>query len=391
LAATSNHAAGLIVTRPSPLLIATHPSADPMTATTTANPSAIVPADVEVSALSRWEALAADIAIAGEQAETKEYDYYDKWDNKQARSWVAQLRKLKGRIERARKDAKAVHLERGRAVDETARTLEAAVQGLIEPHDTAIKAIEAEEQARIDAHRAVLDRIALLSEDVTTADDAQSRLVELAAIDTTTMEEFAAAGANRQLEATERLALMLETLQRQEAERAELEALRAEKARREEAIEQERIRQEAIEQERQRAAVQAIEQEARIRREAEERQRASEEQARIEREAAAAREAQALAAAEAARRAQEDAERRAADAERREQERLTEQVRAEQARAAAEEKALQARKALTKALQRQLVTEMDGMTPASVAAAIAGGTLHPAIRVDWGLVNSSSR
>ena len=33
LAATSNHAAGLIVTRPSPLLIATHRSADPMTAT----------------------------------------------------------------------------------------------------------------------------------------------------------------------------------------------------------------------------------------------------------------------------------------------------------------------------------------------------------------------
>lgn len=352
---------------------------------------AITPDDASTSALSRWEALAADIAIASQEAESKVFDYRDKWDNKRARSWVAQLRKLKGSIERARKDAKSVHLERGRAVDEAARTLEAAVQGLIEPHETEIRAIEAEEQARVDAHKAVLDRIALLADGVTTAAEAEARLAELATIDTATLEEFSAAGANRQAEVELLLTELRDTLQRQEAERAELEALRAEKAAREEAERQERIRQEAIEQERQRAAQEAIEHEARIRREAEQRQRASEEQARVEREAAARREAEALAAAEAARRAQEEAERRAAEAERREQERIAEQLRAEQERAAAEAKALQARKARAKALEKQLAAEMDGMTPASVASAIANGTLHPAIQIDWTQVSVPAR
>jgi hypothetical protein len=341
----------------------------------------------ETTALTRWEALAADIAIASQDAESKAFNYRDTHDNKAARSWVAQLRRLKGGIERARKDAKAIHLERGRAVDEAAKTLEASVAGLIEPHETAIKAIEAEEQARVDAHRAVLDRIAQLAESVATADEAEARLAELEAIDATALEEFAVAGANRLQEAIEHLLGLRDTLRAQEAERAELEALRAEKARREEEERQERIRQEAIEQERRRAAAQAIEQEARIRREAEERQRASEQQARIEREAAAAREALALAEAEAARHAQEDAERRAAEAERREAERLAEQMRSGRARADAEAKVQQARKALARKLQRELTIAMNGMTPASVAAAIANGTLHPAIQVDWGKIH----
>ena len=135
-----------------------------MTASTTAkNQSAIATADTETSALSQWEALASDIAIATEESGFKEFDYRDAVGNKQARSWMAQLRKLKGRIERARKAAKAVHLERGRAVDEAARTLEGAVLGLIEPHEQAIEAIEAEERARVEVHRATLERISRLA------------------------------------------------------------------------------------------------------------------------------------------------------------------------------------------------------------------------------------
>jgi colicin import membrane protein len=363
-----------------------------MTATISAptTPKSTIPNDesllapvTETTALTRWESLAANIAMASQDAEGRVYNYRDKHDNKAARSWVAQLRRLKGGIERARKDAKAVHLERGRAIDEAAKTLESAVVGLIEPHETAIKLIEAEEQARVDAHKAMLDRIAQQAQGVTTAAEAEARLAELETINPSEMEEFAEAGTNRLCDAIEQLEALRDALQIQEAERAELEALRAEKARRHEAEQLERIRQEAIEQERQRAAAEAIEQEARIRQEAEERQRASDEQARIEREAAAAREYQALVAAEAALRAQEEAEQRAAEAEQREQERLAEQARAEQARADAEARAQQARKALSKALQRELTAEMDGMTPASVAAAIADGTLHPAIQVDW--------
>jgi hypothetical protein len=199
----------------------------------TKNQSAIIAADAETSALSHWEALATDIAIATEESGFKQFDYRDAVGNKQARSWMAQLRKLKGRIERARKDAKAVHLQRGKAVDEAARTLEGAVLGLIEPHEQAIEAIEAEERARVEVHRAMLDRISRLAEGVTTSAEAHARLVELTAIDLTLLEEFQSAGLNRQAEAGARLKELWDSLLIQEAERAELEILRAEKAKRE--------------------------------------------------------------------------------------------------------------------------------------------------------------
>ena len=195
--------------------------------------SALVFDEAETSALSRWEALAADIAIATEESNAKRFDYSDATGNAQARSWMAKLRKLKGRIEKARKEAKAPYLERGKAVDETAKTLEKAVQGLIEPHEHQIQAIEAEERARIEAHRAVLDRITRLAEGVTSTAEAHARLVELSAIDITLLEEFQSAGLNRQQEAGARLKELWDALLIQEAERAELQALRAEKAKQE--------------------------------------------------------------------------------------------------------------------------------------------------------------
>ena len=60
--------------------------------------SALVFDEAETSALSRWEALAADIAIATEESNAKRFDYSDATGNAQARSWMAKLRKLKGRI-----------------------------------------------------------------------------------------------------------------------------------------------------------------------------------------------------------------------------------------------------------------------------------------------------
>jgi len=322
---------------------------------------ATVPDTAETSALTRWDALAADIAYASEQAEGKEFDYRDKWDNKQARSWVAQLRKIKGKIERARKDAKAVHLDRGKAVDEAAKLLEASVQGLIEPHERELKVLEAEEQARIDDHKAVLQRIADLAEGAATAIETRAMLAELAAIDTTTLEEFAAAGANRQLEATEKLQTLMDALQVQESERAELERLRAEQAQREAAERQEAIRQQAIAQER-------ASQES-------ERQRAV--------EAAARREAQALANVAAAQQAQQIAEQRAAEAER--QAEASRQVEAKrQADAAATAKrAQEAREKRAADLERSILAALQKLTREQVAAAIVAGTLHQAVSVDW--------
>jgi hypothetical protein len=342
----------------------------------TAPDGAIVPAG-ETTAISRWEAIACDIAIAEEAAATKRFDYRDDWDNKAARSYVHSLRLLKGKIERARKDAKAVHLERGRAVDEKAKLLEASVQGLIEPHETAIKAIEAEEQARIDAHRAVIDRITALV-DAATAEgeagiiDVDTRLAELAAIDTSALEEFAQAGLNRQAEAIEQLGLLRDKLEAQEAQRIELEALRAQAAAREDA---DRI-------------ARAVEADRLAREQEAERQRLEvQEQARKEREAAAAREAQALAQVEIARRAQEDAERLAREAAEREEARAKQEAEvAEQLRQAAV-KAEEAKQQRRDSLEQALIDLLVTMGPADAARAITDGTLHPAVKVDWTLVD----
>ena len=191
-------------------------------------------ADSETSALSRWEAVAIDIANATKESEGKIFNYRDKKGEKAARSWIAQLRKIKASVERARKEAKSVHLERGKRVDETAKLLTAAVQGLIEPHETEIKAIEAEEQARIDAHKAVLARIESLTEGIETSQEASLRLAALEEIDVSGLEEFSTAGQNRKAEAIAKLQELGESLLLREIERAELELLRAAAAKREE-------------------------------------------------------------------------------------------------------------------------------------------------------------
>ena len=342
----------------------------------TAPEGAIVPVG-ETTAISRWEALTCRIATAEEQALTKKFNYRDKWDDKAARSWIRELRSIKGGIEACRKEAKAVHLERGRAVDESAKLLEAAVQGLIEPHETAIKAIEAEETARIDAHRAVLDRIAALA-DAAPAEgeagiiDVDARLAELAAIDTSALQEFAQAGLNRQAEAIEQLGLLRDKLEAQESQRIELEALRSQAAAREDA---DRI-------------ARAVESDRLAREQEAERQRLEvQEQARKDREAAAAREAQALAQVEIARRAQEEAERRAEEAAEREQVRLNlEAEAAEQLRQAAA-KAKEARQQRQDSFVATLIQVLIATDPTAAARAIADGTLHPAVKVDWTLVD----
>ena len=337
---------------------------------------AIVPVG-ETTAISRWEALACRIATAEEQSLTKKFNYRDKWDNKAARSWVSELRRIKGGIEACRKEAKAVHLERGRAVDESAKLLEAAVQGLIEPHETAIKAIEAEETARIDAHRAVLDRIAALA-DAAPAEgeagiiDVDTRLAELAAIDTSTLQEFAQAGLNRQAEAIEQLGLLRDKLEAQEAQRIELEALRAQAAAREDAdriaraVEADRLARE------QEAGRQRLE---------------AQEQARKEREAAAAREAQALAQVEIARRAQENAERLAREAAEREEARAKQEAEAAEQLRQAAVKAEEARQQRQDSFVATLIQILIATDPTAAARAIADGTLHPAVKVDWALVD----
>lgn len=299
--------------------------------TKAADTMAIV-ADQQVEAISRFEALSHDIEIAIQESAEKEFDYESKAGNKLARSWVFKLRKIKASIDRARKEAKAVHIERGRAVDNAAKQLESAVQGLIDPHEKQIKAIEEREQARIDAHRAVLDKIARLVEGVVTSAEADERLFELAAIDTSGLEEFAQAGLNRQTEAIEKLTAIRDDLRAREAEQAELEAMRKERAEREEAERIERIRLEAA--------------------------------------------AEAVAAAEAAEKRAQEAEQRAAEAEARASTSV-------QLDPIAEIEGASSRDALVSSL----VDAMAGLNRRAIAEAIVDGGLHPAIFIDWSKVS----
>lgn len=320
--------------------------------------------DQEVTVLTRWEAVAANIAIATEKSESMVFDYEDRDGNKAARSWVAQLRKLRADVDRVRKEAKTVHIQRGKAVDETAKTLEGAVTALIAPHEQEIKALEAVEQARVDAHKAVLNRIQQLSENIFLSGQASANIAELEAIDTDSLEEFSKAGANRKAEAIERLRELHKLLLTQEQQQAELEALRAEKEAREQAEREEQLKCEAAEEERKR--------QERLRQ-----QEATE---------AARREAVALQEAESARLAQEAAERRAVEAEAREQQLEVERLRREKELEDKRKQAERARADLASKLQDEIERAVAGLSPSQIARGIIDKTLHPAIAVDWGKV-----
>ncbi|MFN9624178.1 MAG: hypothetical protein ACK587_15315, partial [Cyanobacteriota bacterium] len=83
-----------------------------------------------------------------------------------------------------------------------------------------------------------------LSQGVATSADAVARLDALQQLDTSTLEEFSAAGANRAAEQSERVQELRDTLLQQERDAAELEALRQEKAQREAEENAEALRQE---------------------------------------------------------------------------------------------------------------------------------------------------
>ena len=317
--------------------------------------------ELQATALSEWQSLCEQITLAQQESATKSFNYRDAKGNKEARSYIHGLRKLAGSVENARIAAKAVYLERGRTVDAGAKKLDKDVRDLIAPHEEALNAIQAEEQARVATHRTVLEFIAALPTGITTAAEADARIAELKTVDTTTLEEFAAAGANRQAEALELLQALRDTLQQQEAERAELEALRREKEDREAADRAEQLRLEGEERERNRA----------------------EQERQQEADAARQREAQALADVEAAKQREADAERRAAEAE--ERERLAAEARqAEQAREReAEQAAFEAQLNRKAQLIESLIAAMKGKKASDVAVAMVQNSFHPAVFIDW--------
>ena len=94
-----------------------------------------------------------------------QFDYELPADNKNARSHVAKLRKVKARIAKAHKTAKAEALEVCRVLDSYKRDLTQEVEEMIEVHAKPLRAIEerkerlrAEEEARIRAEKEAEER-----------------------------------------------------------------------------------------------------------------------------------------------------------------------------------------------------------------------------------------
>jgi len=189
----------------------------------------------EAIVISQYEVLLADIEQAVADAATVSFDYNDPAGNKAARSYVAKQRKLRGRIEYARKEAKAWALEYGRAVDGQAKELESKVLALITPHQQAIEKIEQAEARRVAKHKEQLDLIKDLGRlpASSTQEELNNALVALEAIPTEGMEEFAEEAATAKAVARDAIRFATANLIEQAAKDAELEQLRAEKAQRE--------------------------------------------------------------------------------------------------------------------------------------------------------------
>jgi hypothetical protein len=323
--------------------------------------SASLAVEPKAISISQYEALTSDIEIAKQGAVTVVFDYEDPKGDKAARSYIAGLRKIRARIEAARKDAKAYALEYGRAVDAQAKALEAEILGLIEPHQQALDGIAQREKDRVAKHE---EKLAAIHDMVQTGTIPGQRSVTIQGCitwlryqSTTGMEEFKEAA---DAEIANGLPI-LEALHMAAAEREKREAL--------EAAEAQRL---------------AEEEQARRKAEAEARQAEAVARARQEAAAEAARQV-----AEAEQRAKESEARAAAAEQRRKEEeaaRQQEDQRRAQLQREAEEAVRNAQATRRNDLAHQLSAALLGKTRPEVVEMLLDGTFHPAVVIDWSLV-----
>ena len=290
--------------------------------------------------IAAYEPLRAKVDELRKAEKEAAFDYRTPAGNREARSHVHALRKVKGEIDRARKAEKADILERGRQVDGQAKELVAEVDAMIETHAAELRRIEDEEAARVAALQARLD---WFNEQTEAADDEgaphgsnylRDRLaaVREVVIDES-WQEFAEAAEAHQKVAAGMIENLVAAAEKREAEAAELARLREEQERRE-AAERAKAEQEA----RERAEREQKEREERAAREAAEKAQREAEEAlerqRQEHEAALQRERDEAERRE--REVREAAERKAA-AEKAERDRLERERLEAEAKARAEE------------------------------------------------------
>jgi hypothetical protein len=311
--------------------------------------------------ISRYEVLLGDIKEAQQEA-VERFDYASKAGNEACRSYVFRLRKIKARVEAARKEAKADALAYGKRVDAQAKELTEQVEELIRPHEEQLNAITQAEAERVAALKGIFDHATQLGELPFAATSAmiQARLVTLDEIQLDQLQEFREPTAAAIVTSRQRLQVALETALAKEEQEQELARLQAEAAAREARERDERIRRDAQEKadaEAQAAAADAI---------AEAETRAAQAEAK-------------LAAAEiipAIHPADTDAVTQAVPV-------AAPAPSVPTWRPGEAEAAMAARSSRMQRLEDELEIAMRGMNRAAVVAAIVGCRLHPAVVVDW--------
>jgi hypothetical protein len=331
---------------------------------TTTLPQSLPATADSVIVITQYDALVTDIQIAS-QAAIESFDYENRKENKAARSYIFNLRKLRSRIDAARKDAKAYALDYGRQVDARAKELTDQVYALIEPHQNALDAIDQRECERVAQHRTTLATITTLASTgrhgLSSAQTADL-LAQVKAFDLSGLEEFRSAGDAAKLSGI--LELEARILELQEAEA--LAAARATEA----GLAALLAQQEAEEQIRQQAARDA--------------ETAAATRIAAAEQAAADAEARALAAEQNAR---QDAYRHrvamAAEAAAVQQAAEKQQAAEALQQITLVEQFIMAKAQRHQGLTTALVVAITGKTRTEVVQALIEGTLHPAVTIDW--------
>lgn len=196
--------------------------------------------------ITQYELLLDDIAQAKKSA-IAAFAYETKEGDKAARSYLFQLRKLRARVEAARKDAKSYALAYGKRVDEQAKDLSSQVDELIEPHQQQLEAIAMKEAQRVQAHQMVLDRVVRLGELQfgVCSQEIQGRLDALDRVTLEGLEEFTEKVAAAIVSSRQALQQALQQALASEEQARELANLKAEQEEREAKERMERILREA--------------------------------------------------------------------------------------------------------------------------------------------------
>ena len=303
--------------------------------TNTAEQPNVLPMPIE--AVAEFRPYMQELAKLKEENKNLLFDYRSKAGNKDARSYIAKLRKTKTPINELHKELKADILVRGRKLDAQKNELIEQIDEMIDVHQAEIDKIEAEEAERVAYAKRVIDHIVECGNGSIGGQPQPFVILirELTEkVKTDDLGEFKEEADRLIAASIQKLNAQMEEQESRRKEQEELEALRKEKADREaaeaakeaakqKAAEENRIREEAAE----KARIEAEQKAAKEKAEAEAK-------AEAERKEQAEREAKLKADAERAEREKQEAIAQAAkdaeEAKRREEEAKAEQARREE-------------------------------------------------------------